>query len=100
MRVAVNDRGDAEWTILGGPARRTAIIESEADRQERRAAEQWRAGGTLSIELDPARIKGRPSFMYRATIRISGAQFISPSGRRADQTQPIMMTAVVGWMPG
>jgi len=209
VRVAVNDRGDAEWTILVGTARRSAVIESEADRQERRAAQQqardrqaaaarvdytrvrdvrrtpelaypeanaggcgavflygltvdrgeaisvrveksllqgavtgsfdlagprsdlevlvhvferavgeshfcsdaivlprptedtWRAvGGTLSIQLDPPGIKGRAPFMYRATIRISGAQFIGPSGRRVDQTQPITLTAVVGWIPG
>ena len=209
VRLGVNDRGEAEWTILNDPARRSAVIESDARRQERRAAEQqvrdrqaaaarvdykrvrdrrrapeliypdgngggcahvflygltndrseaisvridrqllqgsmtasydlagqraglevlvhvyeraigesmfctdardpqppaedtWRAvAGTLSILLYPPGIPGHPPFMYRATVRLSGAQFISPSGQRVDQTQPIALTAIVGWLAG
>jgi hypothetical protein len=32
--LRVNDNGDAEWAVLAGPHPRTAIIESEAERQE------------------------------------------------------------------
>jgi len=208
-RLGVNDRGDAEWTIVSGPTPRNAVIESEADRQERRAAAQqardrqaeaaridtsrrydvrrlpelaypegnaggcsdvllygwtrdrseaisalvsksllqgsmtasfdltaqrpglevllhvyeraiteslfctdvftlprpkeevWRAvGGTLSIQLFPPGIPGRPAFMYRVVIRISGAQFVSGSGARVNQAQPITLTGIVGWIPG
>jgi hypothetical protein len=61
----------------------------------------WRtAAGTMSVELIPGPLPGRPPFMYRATIRISDAAFVSSSGARAVQTQPIVLTAVVGWSSG
>ena len=61
----------------------------------------WRpTRGTVTIQLSPAGARTRAPGLYRATIRISGAQFVSASGVRVDQTQPIELTAIVGWIPG
>ena len=34
VRVGVNDAGDAEWSLVGGPQPRTTVIETTADREE------------------------------------------------------------------
>ena len=61
----------------------------------------WRpTRGTVTIQLSPAGLPVRAPGRSRATIRISGAQFVSPAGVRVDQTQPITLTAIVGWIPG
>jgi hypothetical protein len=59
--------------------------------------EVWRpTRGTVTIELSPAGLAGRRPGLPRATIHISGAQFVNSSGVRIDQTQPITLTAIVG----
>jgi hypothetical protein len=61
----------------------------------------WRpTRGTVTVQLSPAGLPVRAPGRSRATIRISGAQFVSPDGVRVDQTQPITLTAIVGWFPG
>ena len=61
----------------------------------------WRpTRGTITIQLSPAGLPVRAPGRYRATIQISGAEFISRSGVRITQTQPITLTAIVGWMNG
>jgi hypothetical protein len=35
VRLAVNDDGDAEWSLVGGPSPRTTAIKPAADREER-----------------------------------------------------------------
>jgi hypothetical protein len=73
-------------TDIGGP-----------ERQE----ETWRAvGGTVTIELSPPGVRARAPYMYRATIRIVGAEFVNSSGARVKQVQPITLTAIVGWLSG
>ena len=63
--------------------------------------EVWRpTRGTVTIQLSPAEPSGRAPGHYRATIQISGAQFVSPSGVRFYQTQPITLSAIVGWLAG
>lgn len=65
------------------------------------AQEKWMAtSGAVTIELSPPGIRVRHAFMYRATIRITGAEFMSPNGVRVKQTQPITLTAIVGWVSG
>ena len=65
------------------------------------AEEVWRpTRGTVAIELSPGGFPVRAPGRYRATIRISGAQFVSAAGVRVDQTQPITLSAIVGWISG
>jgi hypothetical protein len=45
--------------------------------------------GTVTVELVRGVFPVRAPYLARATIRISGAQFVSPAGDRVDQTQPI-----------
>jgi hypothetical protein len=58
--------------------------------------ENWRAlSGRLTIEVSRTRhlLKSGPT--YRATIRLDGAEFVSSSGVRMRQTQPIVIPATV-----
>jgi hypothetical protein len=63
--------------------------------------ETWRAiGGTVTIELTARGVSPRQPNLYRATIRISGAEFVNSSGVRVKQVRPITLTAMVGWQSG
>lgn len=63
--------------------------------------EVWRPmRGTVTVELVPGVFPVRAPYLARATIRISGAQFVSTAGDRVDQMQPITLTAIVGGMAG
>jgi hypothetical protein len=57
--------------------------------------EVWQAiAGTATIELSPV-FRIREPETYRATIRLTGAEFVSPTGARVRQSQPITLTTVV-----
>jgi hypothetical protein len=57
--------------------------------------EEWRAvTGTIGVELSPV-FRVREPETYRATIRLTGAEFISATGARARQSRPIVLTTVV-----
>jgi hypothetical protein len=59
--------------------------------------ETWRATrGAVTIELSPPGIRARAPFLYRATIRIVGAEFVNASGVRVTLQQAITLTAIVG----
>ena len=59
--------------------------------------EIWRATrGSVTIELSPAGIRARAPFLYRARIRIVGAEFVNASGVRVTLQQAITLTAIVG----
>jgi hypothetical protein len=63
--------------------------------------ETWRGtGGTVTIHLSPSGVRSEAAFMYRATIRIDGAEFVNTSGVRVRQARPITLTAIVGWVSG
>ena len=63
--------------------------------------EVWRpTRGTVTVQLVPGVFPVRAPYLARATIQISGAQFVSTAGDRVDQTQPITLTAIVGGMAG
>ena len=54
--------------------------------------EGWRAfSGTVTIELAPV-FRVREPGTYRATIRLSRAEFISATGARVRQSQPITLS--------
>jgi hypothetical protein len=56
----------------------------------------WRAiGGTMTVTASPPGRYGRDPALYRATIRIEGAVFVSDTGKRLSQSTPIVLTAVV-----
>ena len=62
--------------------------------------ETWRAvGGTVTIALSTPGVRAQP-WLYRATIHIVGAEFVSATGLRVRQTQPIVLTATVGSVLG
>ena len=66
-----------------------------------RSDEVWRAvSGRITIELSEPGVSAREPHLYRATIRIDGAEFVSPSGQRTRQSAPIVITALVGQMFG
>lgn len=63
--------------------------------------EVWRATrGTVTVQLVPGVFPVRAPHLARATIQVAGAQFVSTTGVRVDQTQPIILTAIVGGMAG
>lgn len=64
------------------------------------AEEPWRAiAGRITIEMVPITdISGAPR--QRATLRLTDAIFENAEGARVTQTQPIVMTAIVGWFNG
>ena len=59
--------------------------------------ETWRAvSGRLTVELSPRGVDVRSPSLYRATIRLEGAEFVNGSGRRVRQTAPIVLSALAG----
>jgi hypothetical protein len=57
--------------------------------------EVWRAiAGTATIELAPV-FRVREPAVYRATIRLTGAEFVSGTGTRVRQSQPISLSTIV-----
>jgi hypothetical protein len=62
--------------------------------------ELWRPlRGTVTIQLLPG-VRKQPPSQYRAVIRLAGAEFVSPTGARVRQVQPIVLTAMVGGVSG
>jgi hypothetical protein len=59
----------------------------------------WRAiRGTATIELSRPGVQPKMPFAYRATIRLVGAEFVNSAGVHVKQTEPITLTAIVGWV--
>lgn len=57
--------------------------------------EVWRAvAGTAMIELAPT-FRVREPEVYRATIRLTGGEFVGPTGTRVRQSQPITLSTIV-----
>ena len=68
VRLAVNDDGDAEWSLLVGPNRATTVIETEADRADleelRRRARAKEAAGLKIDWTRPVDLDRRPALAY------------------------------------
>jgi hypothetical protein len=57
--------------------------------------EVWRAiAGTATIELAPV-FRLREPAVYRAMIRLTGAEFVSATGTRVRQSQPITLSTIL-----
>jgi hypothetical protein len=57
--------------------------------------EVWRGvAGTATIEVAPT-FRVREPEVYRATIRLTGAEFVSATGARVRQSQPITLSTIV-----
>jgi len=57
--------------------------------------ETWRASaGVMTIELSPV-FRLREPGTYRATIRLTDAEFVGPTGTRVRQSQPITLSPIV-----
>jgi hypothetical protein len=61
--------------------------------------EVWRAvAGTATVELVPV-FRVRQPESYRATIRLTGAEFVSATGARVRQSRPITLSTIVTLPP-
>lgn len=61
----------------------------------------WHAvGGRITIELSAPGVSARNPGLYRASVRIEGAEFVGPGGKRIRQTAPIVISALVGMLFG
>jgi hypothetical protein len=81
------------------PVRRWPFCTDVVD--PRAPEETWRVTrGTVTIELSAPGVVPRAPFLYRATIRIVGAEVVSATGVRVRQMQPITLSAIVGGMSG
>ena len=61
------------------------------------AESAWQAlSGIVEIELQPRGIDPRAEHLRRATVRILGAEFVGPAGKRIRLSRPIVLTAIVG----
>jgi len=82
----------------------TVLVRDKADREEfcsdayvdpRPAIEPWRATkGTLTMSVPPGDGQPRSRKVFRATIRIDGAEFVNSDGVRVVQSQPIVLAVV------
>jgi hypothetical protein len=65
------------------------------------AESTWQAvSGLVEIELSPRAIDPLADQRRRATVRILGAEFAGPAGKRIRLTRPIVLTAIVGTWAG
>jgi hypothetical protein len=59
--------------------------------------ETWTAqGGVVTIEPSPPGADRGSPHLYRITVRIVGAEFVSATGVRVRQREPLTLTAIVG----
>jgi hypothetical protein len=65
-------------------------------------SEEWRAvAGTITLDASaPGISTSYPSWMYRTTITLTGAEFVNSSGERVRQVAPITLQAFVGGVVG
>lgn len=95
VRLAVNDDGDAEWSLLVGPNRATSVIETDADRadveEERRRARAKDAAGLKIDWTRPVDLDRRPALAYVD----SGACWGGIIGESADRTETITLHSEV-----
>lgn len=63
--------------------------------------EVWQAvSGRLTIGVSPPGVTARNPALYRASIRLDGAEFVSRSGQRVRQQAPIVLTALARLFAG
>lgn len=63
--------------------------------------EPWRAvSGLLTIQIAPAGVRVSQPWRYRASIRLSGGEFVGPTGTRVRLSGPVTMTMWVGSIGG
>jgi hypothetical protein len=56
--------------------------------------------GLLTIQIAPPGIRVSQPWRYRASIRLSGAEFVGPTGTRVRVAGPFTLTAWVGSLGG
>ncbi len=96
--------GPFDLSTRNGGFEVTVLVRDKADREEfcsdayvgpRPAIEPWRATkGTLTMFVPPGDGQPRSRKVYRATIRIDGAEFVNNDGVRVVQSQPIVLAVV------
>ena len=61
----------------------------------------WKAvSGTATFQLSPPGVRAYEPRLYRATLQVDDAEFVSPTGLRLRLSRPIRLTAIVGSCPG
>jgi len=69
---------------------------ARSDSSQSPSSEKWKAvSGRLTIEVSRTRNLLKSGPIYRATVRLDGAEFVSSSGVRVRQTHPIVIPATV-----
>jgi hypothetical protein len=75
-RLRVNDAGNAEWTVMSGPNRRSEVIESEAERQERLTRERVRQAAEKRVDWTRRSDPRRPPTLTYADADGCGNVFV------------------------
>jgi hypothetical protein len=84
VAVRVADRRSRQPQSCGGY--RVGVVE-----------EVWRATrGTLTVDPSPRGVDPRNPNLYRVTVRLSGARFVSRSGAVVDQRDVITLSGFAG----
>jgi hypothetical protein len=87
VAVRVADRPARQSQFCGG-GNRSGVVD-----------EVWRATrGTLTVDLSPRGVDPRSPALYRVTVRLSGARFVSKSGAFVDQRDVITLSGFAGVM--
>jgi hypothetical protein len=85
---------DVTVHVYASPPRQWPFCD-DVVRQEPVVRENWKAiAGVMSVELSPV-FRVREPESYRATIRLTGAEFVSATGARVRQSQPITLSTIV-----
>ena len=85
---------DVTVHVYASPPRQWPFCD-DVVRQEPVVRENWKAiAGVMAIELSPV-FRVREPGTYRATIRLTGGEFISATGVRVRQSQPITLSTVM-----
>jgi hypothetical protein len=78
-----------EWTLA-------AATVTYENRTKRTQLGMMLPRGSMFPELSPRGIDPRAEHVRRATVRILGAEFVGPAGKRIRLSRPIVLTAIVG----
>jgi hypothetical protein len=94
LRLGVNDDGDAEWSVVGGPHPHTTVMETDADRQdqeEERRQTHARYAADAGVDWKRVVDPHRPPALAYGDANICGHSFVY--GWSDDRTEAITVRA-------
>jgi hypothetical protein len=87
VEVRVSNHAGRDWRLCSD-----IRVHETGDEEE-----SWRAvSGLLTIQVDPAGVRVSQPERYRASIRLTGVEFVGPTGNRVRIRRPITLAAWVG----